>query len=193
MKFCCLNNRSIYWKRERKKIVRWQRPYLYTRECLLSLLLLHLIESIVFPLSLSLLSYYHARLAYSRVCLFNVSLRFDPPMVMMNNSAGDNICLMYQLEQYWKNSIYHNKLSIKFYWLAISIREEISTFIKRSTSLTRQREKNDRRIVFSLDINENYLWWSLNYAWRSRRLRIWINWNLHDEVYCKMIQQRVQC
>lgn len=144
-------------------------------------------------LSLSLLSYYHARLAYSRVCLFNVSLRFDPPMVMMNNSAGDNICLMYQLEQYWKNSIYHNKLSIKFYWLAISIREEISTFIKRSTSLTRQREKNDRRIVFSLDINENYLWWSLNYAWRSRRLRIWINWNLHDEVYCKMIQQRVQC
>lgn len=53
--FFCLNNRSIYREREkeRKKIVRWQRPYLYTRECLLSLLLLHLIESIVFP-SLSL-------------------------------------------------------------------------------------------------------------------------------------------
>lgn len=74
---------------------------------------------------------------------------------MTNNSAGDNICLMYQLEQYWKkNSIYHNKLSIKsihclhsirFDWLAIIIQKEYfaekrEKWLKDSIFVGRQRE-----------------------------------------------------
>jgi hypothetical protein len=97
-----------------EKIVRCQSTYLYTRECLLSLLL-HLIESIVFlSPSLELLSR-STRLLYGvcRMCHHSSAYRWrwwTTEMVTPN----DTICSMYQLKQYWKKkeSIYNIRFSI---------------------------------------------------------------------------------
>ena len=106
---------------DRNKIGRWQSAHMHTestRGWLLSLLptllLLHLIESIVFlclshsslPVTLSLSSYYHARLdPLAAWCLSNVSLQFSLPMVTMNNrgdTLGHHLFTVCQLRWHWK-------------------------------------------------------------------------------------------